>query len=100
MNMKIVWLFVGTLFISTEAMAIQYCKLEVKNGDGKVTYTKMSSRGEDFFDSIVNKLDDCDTCRRNGREHGPKNCASDSKEYVITCQKNGGDKKDWNHLCP
>ena len=100
MNIRAVLIVGGLLFVSNEALAIQWCKLEIRNANGTLTLIEKADRTQKFFDKNVDKLDDCDTCWSQGKKNGPGACEATSKEYIITCLKNGGQQKSKTYPCP
>jgi hypothetical protein len=95
----VVLLFTLTL-ASNEALAIQWCKLEIKSSNGSLTTIETADRNQSFFGKNVDKLDDCDTCWSEGKKNGPGKCTSTSTQYVITCMKNDGKTKSESFACP
>jgi hypothetical protein len=104
MNMKAVCFFWGLLFVSSEALAIQWCKLELKtSADIVVGSPETSDRANnDFYGKKVGRLDDCDTCWSEGKRNGPAACGrqSTATKYVVTCQRNSGQQKVETYFCP
>ena len=104
MNTKKAWFFLGLLFVSSEALAIQWCKLELKDSAGSVVGTPETSDRDknDFYDKKVGRLDDCDTCWSEGKRNGPAACSKQSTatQYVVTCLKNNGSQKIETYPCP
>jgi hypothetical protein len=86
--------------LSTPSFALQFCALDVAGADGIWREVVKANRGEEFGDATVNKLDDGDTCRRNGRQIGPDECrAADAVQYRIRAMKNSGVEKSWFEQC-
>ena len=100
MQTKVSPILIGMMLVSTDAFALQYCKLELKNNDGSLSTIETADRNGKFFGKNVDKLDDCDTCWSEGKKNGPGKCTANSKEYVITCLKNDRKTKSESFPCP
>lgn len=92
--------------LSSPTFALQFCALDLKNSDG--TWDKNvihADRGESFGKRVVNKGDDGDTCRSQGRRIGPDECqlrnaeTGAARKYRIRAGKNSGKEKNWVESC-
>lgn len=80
---------------SVPSHALQSCELKVDGAS--VTF---AGRGDDFYDKTVNKWDDGDTCRSQGRKYGPNECRDISgTTFTTIAVKNNGTKKVWDEVC-
>lgn len=81
-----------TIAIASPASALQYCELHVgPNEGGPWTRVIRADRGEPFGHRTVNKFDDGDTCRSQGRRIGPNICQEHNQNwYEIRGRRNGG----------
>lgn len=85
-----------TLVLASPASALQSCELKI-DGD----QIEFAGRGQPFYDKKVNKWDDGDTCRSQGRKYGPNECrVHDGSTYLIKAVRNNGNVKDWEYDCP
>lgn len=98
--MKKLLLALALSALTAPAFALQYCALDVQKTDGSWQEVVHADRGEDFGDKTVNKLDDGDTCRSEGRKIGPNQCQDVSGvQYRIRAMKNNGVQKTWFEQC-
>lgn len=88
-------ILVAGLGYALPSQALQSCELKI---DGeRVTF---AGRGADFYDRTVNKWDDGDTCRSQGRKYGPTECVeADGTTYTTIAVRNNGTRKVWEEVC-
>lgn len=88
------------LGLSSPSFALQSCELEVQLADKSWQEVAFAGRGDEFFDKSVNKLDDGDTCRSQGRKYGPGECRDlAGVQYRTTAVRNNGNRKVWQDGC-
>lgn len=98
--MKRLFVVATLAVLSTPSFALQFCALDVQGKDGAWTNVLHADRGEKFGDKTVNKLDDGDTCRSEGRKIGPDYCqSSDGIQYRTRAMKNTDVEKTWYGQC-
>ena len=86
--------------LSSSAFALLACALDVETAQGTWRNEVYASRGDEFGNGTVRKLDDGDKCRRNGRRIGPDICRdAGSTQYRIRAKKNSGKEVTWYEQC-
>jgi len=88
-------LLVTAFAYSAPSQALQSCELKVDGAS-----IAFAGRGDEFFDKKVNKWDDGDTCRSQGRKYGPNECRDiDGTTYTTIAVRNNGTRKVWDEVC-
>ena len=88
-------ILVAGLGYALPSQALVSCELQI---DGERVL--FAGRGADFYDKTVNKWDDGDTCRSQGRKYGPTECVeAGGSTYTTIAVKNSGKRKVWREPC-
>jgi hypothetical protein len=98
--MKTLFALLTLTALSTPTYALQYCALDVQEPTGVWVEKVHADRGEKFGSKTVNKLDDGDTCRSEGRKIGPDWCQdTGGVQYRTRAMKNTDVEKIWYGQC-
>jgi len=86
-----------TIVVASPASALRNCSIWVADtNSGPWERVIKADRGETFGKRVINKWDDGDTCRSQGRLIGPDICADLGRNWFqIRGLRNNGNPLDW-----